>query len=321
MTFQANPEAIPFFVAAAIAAGVAFFATRRRATPMTIAFTMMMAGESAWALFEALELVFADLETKKLCFTLRATGSVTAVLSLLATVLIFTRRDSWLRPPRIVAVYAVPVLLLAAAWTNPWHHLYWTRLWNAQIGGHWIAMPVYGPLFTAHFFYCYSLVGISSCLLARAVYQSAGVYRSQAAVMLFGVLLPWVVNILDMTRLFGFIYVDSAAIGFASDRSGVYSRAGTLPAARPDAGGLGGGRRSHRRRGRRDRSLGPDRRVLNPAAQRLIGRPEADVVGRPVTQAFTSWRALAKHLEGPANASSRPASSSTGQTPLAVAVI
>ena len=47
----------------------------------------MMAGEAAWALFEALELVIADIETKKLCFMLRATGSVTMILSLLATVL------------------------------------------------------------------------------------------------------------------------------------------------------------------------------------------------------------------------------------------
>ncbi len=33
--------------------------------------------------------------------------------------------------------------------------------------------------------------------------------------MLFGVLLPWVVNIIDMSRMFGFIHVDTVAIAFA----------------------------------------------------------------------------------------------------------
>ena len=33
--------------------------------------------------------------------------------------------------------------------------------------------------------------------------------------MLFGVLLPWVVSIIDMSQVFGFIHVDSVAIAFA----------------------------------------------------------------------------------------------------------
>ena len=32
--------------------------------------------------------------------------------------------------------------------------------------------------------------------------------------MLFGVIFPWVINIIDMSRLFGFIYVDTAAMSF-----------------------------------------------------------------------------------------------------------
>ena len=45
--------------------------------------------------------------------------------------------------------------------------------------------------------------------------RSAGVYRAQAAVMLFGVLVPWVVSIIDMSQVFGFFYVDTAAATFA----------------------------------------------------------------------------------------------------------
>ena len=77
-----------------------------------------------------------------------------------------------------------------------------------------IAMPDYGPGFWAHFAYGYALVAVATFLLARAVYRSSGVFRAQAAIMLFGVLLPWVVNIIDMSRVFGFIHVDSVAMAF-----------------------------------------------------------------------------------------------------------
>ena len=54
-----------------------------------------------------------------------------------------------------------------------------------------------------HFSYCYGLIAASTILLAQAVVTSKGLYRVQAAVMLFGVTLPWVVNMIDMSRIFG----------------------------------------------------------------------------------------------------------------------
>ena len=57
MMLQSNPEAIPFAIAAAVSGTLAVFAWRRRSLPMATAFIVMMAGEAAWALFEAIELV------------------------------------------------------------------------------------------------------------------------------------------------------------------------------------------------------------------------------------------------------------------------
>ena len=53
---------------------------------------------------------------------------------------------------------APSLALLVLAWTNPWHHLYWTRIANEQIGRFWIAMPEYGAGFQVHFVYSYALV-------------------------------------------------------------------------------------------------------------------------------------------------------------------
>jgi PAS domain S-box-containing protein len=295
MQLQANPESVPFFLAAAISIVLSRFALRRRARPVARAFALMMVGEAAWAFFEALELVVVDIETKKLCFVLRATGTVTLILSLLATVLLYTGRDQWVKPPRFTVICAPALLLLVFAWTNPWHHLYWTRLWNASINGHWIAMPVYGPGFKAHFIYCYLLVAVSTVLLAEAAYRSAGVYRAQAAVMLFGIILPWVINIIDMSRLFGFIYVDSAAMSFGITglafvpglfRYRLFDLTPVAWAAVVD--------------GINDPVvvIDPSGRIveLNPAADRLIGGQSANLIGVSAARAFMRWPTLREHL-------------------------
>ncbi len=300
MQLQANPESIPFFLATAISIALATFAWRRRARPIARAFALMMAGEAAWALFEALELVIVDIELKKLCFVLRGTGTVTMISSLLATVLLYTGRDQWVKLPRFSLICAPSLLLLVLAWTNPWHHLYWTRLWNAWINGHWIAMPVYGPFFKVHFIYCYLLVAVSTLLLAKAVYRSAGVYRAQAAIMLFGVILPWVINIVDMSRILGFIYVDSAAMSFAV--TGVAFMPGLFRYRLLDLTPVAWAAVVE---GINDPVvvIDPSGRIaeLNPAAQRLIGRQYASLIGAPAAHAFMNWPVLTEHLNGIAN--------------------
>ena len=300
MQIQANPESIPFFLATAISIALAHFAWRRRARPVARAFALMMTGEAAWALFEALELFIVDIETKKLCFVLRGTGAVTMTLSLLATVLLYTGREQWVKLPRFTVICAPSLFLLVLAWTNPWHHLYWTRIWNAWINGHWIAMPVYGPFFNAHLVYCYFLVAVSTLLLAEAVYRSTGVYRVQAAIMLFGVIVPWVINIVDMSQIFGFIYVDSAAMGFVITSLAFvpglfrYRLLDLTPVAWAAVVA-----------GINDPVvvIDPSGRIveLNPAAQRLIGRQDANLIGASVAHVFLHWPALKERLNEIAN--------------------
>ena len=53
ITTQNNPEAIPFLIAAAVAAAIATLVWRRRAVSGGPALFVMMAGEAGWALFAA----------------------------------------------------------------------------------------------------------------------------------------------------------------------------------------------------------------------------------------------------------------------------
>ena len=175
----------------------------------------MMVGEMMWAASQAVELMVVDVPVKLFCINLRVLGAVISILGMLGFVLHYTGRGRWLSPGRFAAICALPLATLPVAWTNPWHYAFWSSIRLEQVNGFPMVVRGYGTGFWVLFGYCYLVAGVSIFLLTAAVVRSVGVYRAQAAVMLFGVLVPWVVSIIDMTQVFGFFYVDTAAATFA----------------------------------------------------------------------------------------------------------
>jgi PAS domain S-box-containing protein len=296
MTFQPNPDAIPYAVAAVVSGLLAVFAWRRRGRAMAPAFAVMMTGETAWALFEALELVVVEMSAKQPFFELRNAGAVTAILGLLAFVLRYTGHVEWLKLPVFTAVCTPAVVLILFAWTNNWHHFYWYGHVPVSLRGFVFARPVYGPGFWVHFTYCYGLVAASTILLAQAVVTSAGLYRVQATVMLFGVLLPWFVNMVDMSQVLGVMYTDTAAMTFA------VTGLAFLPAVlRYRLLELPPVAWASVVRGMNDPVLVIDASgqlvELNKAAQQLSGRPLSELLGFDVAQSFSRWPELVQQLK------------------------
>jgi PAS domain S-box-containing protein len=295
MTFQGNLEAVPFGVAGTIALVLALLTWDRTVVARARTFSVMMFGEALWSWGEALELLTVELPLKVLWYDVRVVGAMATILGLLAFVLVFTGRESWLASRRFLFVVAPAVVFTLIAWTNPWHHSFWGRIWNAQIGQNWVAMHQYGPSFWIAFAYSYSLVAVSTGLLAQAVIRSTGIFRDQAAIMLFGVLLPWIVNFIDMAQVFGFIHVDTVAISFAvtglAFLPGVfrYRLLDLTPAAWAAV-----------IEGMNDPVvvIDPWGRICdwNPAARNLAGQPRGELRGIEATRAFGHWPALAERL-------------------------
>jgi len=295
MTFQSIPEAIPIGIAAVFSGALAVFAWRRRSMPMAPAFATMMAGETVWALGSALEPSIVELPIKRLCIDLRLLGTVTALLGLAAFVFRYTGLFRWLNASRFGAICAPALPLLLLAWTDPWHHFYWTRLEIQRIGGFSIAVRSFGPGFSAMCAYCYALGAFATLLLIQAVFRSTGLYRVQATVMLFGVALPWVVEIIDTLQLCRFIPVDLVSMTFA------VTGLTFLPALfrfhlldlPPVAWAM-----VVKRMDDVVVVIDPWGRIvnLNPAAERLIGRKSREVTGVEAARAFREWSALADRL-------------------------
>jgi signal transduction histidine kinase len=299
ITLQGNPEAIPFLIASLISLSIATLAWRRGSVPGSLALVVMMLGEAGWASLEAAELLIVELPIKRLCFALRAGAAVATILGLFAFVLRHAGRASWLSDGRFAALCVPALLPLAFAWASPRSTLYWARLdsrtFEQSYGTFQIAVPTYGPLFWIHLGYCYALLAMVAAILADAVRHSRGVFRAQASIMLFGVLLPWAVNFVDMSQLFGFIHVDTVALAFAVTGVAMlpafsrYRLLDLLPVA-------------HREviRGMIDPVLVLDHRgriaELNPEAEALARRSPGAALGLDAPSAFSHWPALAELL-------------------------
>jgi signal transduction histidine kinase len=295
MMLQGNPRAIPFLLAGGISALLALFAWRRRELPRARAFITMMAGETAWAGSHGVELLVKPFWIQRFCIDLRTAGAVAAVLGMLAFVLHYTGRHRWLEPGRFAAIAASPVALVLVAWTNRWHGRFWSSMQVEDLEGFLVVIRRYGPAFWAEAGSCYVLMAICVFLLGQAVVRSAGFYRAQAAVMLFGALVPWIVSIIDLSDAFGHFYIDLAAATFAV--TGLAFVPGLQRFRLLDLTPVAWATVVERIN---DAVVVLDgsRRVVacNSAAQRLVARPVREVLTVAVARAFAGWPALAGRL-------------------------
>ena len=96
------------------------------------------------------------------------------------------------------ALWIVPVLSIAAVWTNDSHRLFWTNV--TESGGR--ASYGHGPLFWGAVVYNYALITAGTVTLLRAIRLFSQVFRSQTAALIVATIWPWIGNLLYLTGVF-----------------------------------------------------------------------------------------------------------------------
>ena len=142
-------------------------------------------------------------------------------LAIFAFAAIYSGRAKWLTRARLGFLLVIPTISLLLAVTNDWNHLLWstvqlpTTLYGPLLVGH-------GPWYMVNVLYSYALFLIATFFLIQIAVRRQDIYRSQAAIMLTGMAIPWVGNIiyvlhpgLDWTPLAFTVAVLAFEIGFA----------------------------------------------------------------------------------------------------------
>ncbi|MEP7200073.1 MAG: histidine kinase N-terminal 7TM domain-containing protein, partial [Chloroflexota bacterium] len=214
MHWQYSPYIIPQLISTLISASVAVLAWRRRTVPGAAALAVIMLGISQWSLATTLQWASADLAAQLFWFKFRFFGTELLSLMYLVMALQYTGHSQRLTRRNMALLVVLPLLSLGALWTNDAHHLFFTSAQLVQSGS-FVALDVeFGPWFWLHTAYDYLLLTSALLIFLRTLLRSPQFYRAQLAAIMLSAVMPLSANILFVSNLSPFPYLDLTPLFF-----------------------------------------------------------------------------------------------------------
>lgn len=198
MAWQLSLYSLLLGVAATAAAAVALVAWRRRESPGSMAFFVLMLGASLWSAGNTVQLLTTDLQLKLLFRTVGYVGHNVAPVALLTFALVYTGHGHWVtrRNVPLLALEPMAVALVVTP-TNAlgWHALLWGSSTVERVGGIVVLEQSFGPWYWLNTAYNYALVLVALYLFVYLGLQSYAAARKQGFALIAGVIPPFFANI------------------------------------------------------------------------------------------------------------------------------
>ncbi len=299
MSFQFTPFALPSALAALISLFITSIAWRRRSAPNALSFFAMMCAITWWCIFNTLQLFSGDVSTAMFWLNAEYFGILVLPICWLMFALQYAGHEKWVTRRNIALLLIYPALSIIIVYTDPLHHLMWNKVdpvlatdglfpaLDLQSGINWTLMVVYA----------YVQILIGTIVVMMRVFRAQTFYKRQTVALLIGTFTPWVSNIITVLNLSPIKYLDITPLAFTV--TGIafalalfrYQMLDLVPAARdavienmPDAVIV----------------LDTHNRIvdINPAAVRVLRRPEREVLGEPANIIFAARPDLMQTYRG-----------------------
>lgn len=263
---------------------LAIYAWLRRTTPGALPFVWMMASAAFAALCYLGLAISPNPDVSFFWARLRFLGASAFAVSGTLFLMAYIGRDVWLKPRRLLWLLIIPAISQITIWTNHWHHNFFTN-WELEDKGLLsIEMARFGIWYWLHAIYSYGIVAAAIWMLCATYLRSKGVFRQQAARMLLGALLAILISLpsglgimeAPLNTLPLGVIIAGLYFTWALFRFGLLD---LMPVAH-----------STIFRSINDAAIvldSQDRIVeVNPAALRLFGKTEQDLIGQPAGTVF-----------------------------------
>lgn len=181
---------IPAILTVLFSMAVAWSAWQRRPAPGTRATLHLMGAIVLWSLAAILESTCSTLEMKLFWTGVEYLGFSFESSFWLLMVLDHCGERAGFTPRRLALLFTIPVLTVLLNWTNPFHHLLYTRTWVEPMNGIPTLFVEYGPWYVVLQAFNLLLI-LSGLLIARRSLASAPpLFQKQLRVFLASALLP-----------------------------------------------------------------------------------------------------------------------------------
>ncbi len=198
-----DPAVVVFVLIGIGTAGVAILAWRQRPNPGAETLGVLMGSVAAWNGALLWATVSEGYTSSFLAANVVVVAAAVTVVSFLAFTLEYTGREELLVGPYVYLLGIEPVAVAVIGLTNELHSVFWNV--KATATGYVFEG---GPLLYAHIAFTYVVLALGTVLIVFRLYRSRSVHRRQAWAILFGVIPPWLGNVL-------YIAVDVAAFQVA----------------------------------------------------------------------------------------------------------
>lgn len=179
---------------ALLALSLAFLLRRKFDASGRNAMIWMLVMLAVWAFCYAMIAVSPSMEDKILWLKLENIGILTVPAFWFIFTLQYAQLDRWLNKYTLVIFFIIPAISLALLFNPDWFHLFYTDVYTVTESGGPL-VPVRGPWYFASLLQAYLLNLIGMGLLIWRFIQSRHVFRRQALVLIGAVLIPLLVNV------------------------------------------------------------------------------------------------------------------------------
>jgi PAS domain S-box-containing protein len=205
--------ALLLLFAALVGMPVLYAIARQSARPLARFVALLLAASAFWIVGNLLEIIWPDLPTKIFWAKVQYLGIVTVPVVWALFALQYAGYE-WLMNRHWKWLLIEPVVILGFVWTNEYHYLHWTEIETVTQGSLTLLVLGHGPTFWIHIAYSYGMLMVGTVVLLRCMRRANDLYRYQSVLLLASTFIPWLGNLLYVTRLLPGLYVDLTPVGF-----------------------------------------------------------------------------------------------------------
>lgn len=214
MDFQ-NLYWLQAVLAASLALSLSIYLWRHRALRAVRYLIAVMLLVTLWAVGCAMEYMSPNLAASLFWVRVQWVGGSMLAPTFLAFSLCIAGYEKWVQWRFLWPLTLIPLLALAAAWTNSLHGLLWSKAWlDPNLPGSATAFSR-GILFWVYLTYSYLAMMVATLALIGALWKVRREHRLRFAMLLLGVSLPWLVNAIYFFEIKPLSYVDLTPLGFS----------------------------------------------------------------------------------------------------------
>jgi signal transduction histidine kinase len=177
---------------AALSLWLARHVQRRPRTPGSVTFTWLLIAIATWCLSAAAHWAVASLDAKIAWACVQYLGVATVPALALTFALRYAGSPWASRGATLAFIWVVPVLTIAAAFTNSWHEALWPSVTLVDSRR---AVYEHGWWFWVAAAHAYVMLLLATIVIVRALRRSPRLYRPQFVALIAAAALPWAGNL------------------------------------------------------------------------------------------------------------------------------